>query len=117
VTNRLHGVGAPKRAYALDGGRSLDAALGVIRQAWCGTAASLEGRLIEGMALFMQRHGHKDLDLAGYVHRLARIRPADIIGNARSLASMERQSVARAMAQDFLRIYNVKRKTRALAAK
>lgn len=100
-----------RAAWALDAGQSLALALKIIEDAWSFKGASLEGKLIEGLSVFLARNNRNNLDISGFTKRLSKQIPAQIIAFARVNCKSMRQSLARQFVCDLTQIYNTKRST------
>ena len=110
-TRTTSAIACLRAAYALDGGRSLGLALKLIEDAWGFKGASLEGKLVEGLATFLAKNSAANLDLAGFTKRLSKSIPAQIIASAKVNSKSIRQSLSKQLCDDLTRIYNTKRST------
>lgn len=103
-----------RAAYSLDGGRSLGLALKLIEDAWQFKGSSLEGKLIEGLSVFLSRNASINLDIPGFTKRLSKQIPAQIIASAKVNSKSLRQSLCKQICDDLTRIYNTKRSAGAI---
>lgn len=107
----IQAIASLRAAYNLDAGRSLSLALSLIEDAWKFQGASLEGNLIEGLAIFLHRNMSSGLDLAGFTKRLSKQLPAQIIATSKLNSKVFKQGVSKQLCDDLTRLYNTKRST------
>ena len=109
-------VAAAERVYRLDPS-ALDRALATLTRAWGVAAASVDGRLVEGVGRVYARHGDA-VNVASLTDRLARHKGGSgaLIGKARGLAEFLNVAIPNAMAEIVVELYNTSRKTTALPA-
>jgi hypothetical protein len=105
-----------RRAYDLDGGKSLTLALNVISRAWGFKDSANEGLFIEGMTRFFRAYSGYSLDIPGFVQRLSKLKAAFYLVNARTSGKINRISATSALVDEFLRVYNSRRTTHSLPA-
>lgn len=105
-------VASLKASYLLDKGSSLDAALGIIREAWRADPSAYEGKIIEGISLIVKTYNGK-LDARALATSLMKHSngAGHIIGRARTIREAAAMPQARAIAQAVLEIYNRGRRT------
>lgn len=105
----IKSVDCVRRAYILDGGSSLSVALNLIDAAWGSKDPALEGKLIEGLSIFIANHSSTKIDISGFAKRLAKLMPGEIIARATINAKSLRQIIANQFVFDFTQIYNTGR--------
>jgi hypothetical protein len=104
-------VSALTQAYAIDGGQTLIAALETLVAAWGRTAASVEGKLIEGVAAVYKTY--KDgIDRPALVKKLGKYPggATGLLGDAKGLRQYRHLSVGRCVAERIVEVYNSGRK-------
>jgi len=111
-------VVALKRVYAYDSGGALDAALGLLTSAWGHTAAAVEGKLVEGAGLVFARYGDS-VDPNALSKKLAKYPggPSAFRGHAKGRAEVTRMTVADAVAETVIELYDRGRRSGSLAGK
>lgn len=107
-------VAAIERVYKF-GEDAVVNAITTTTRAWGHQQAAGDGRVVEGLGLVHARYGTA-IDVDNLVERLHKYPdgPAKLIGNARTLSDVLGTSVARAMAESIVEIYNKGKTTRAL---
>lgn len=107
-------VTAAKTAFSLDNGESLGLALDVILKAWGDSAAALEGRIIEGLSIVLNRN-KENIDVPSLIKKLAKTPgPSWIQGRAQVIRETMKQSVTRCVANVIIATYNNGRSTNRL---
>lgn len=91
--------------------------MATITRAWGHDPAGTDGRIIAGLGLVYARY-QDAVDVENLADRLARRGggPNKLLGDARGLAELIHTTVARAMAEVLVELYNSRRKTKALPA-
>lgn len=104
-------VAALKRIYALDDGATLKDVLGILTDAYGLTAESVEGKLVEGLAIVSERF-NGSVDRKTLAKKLAKYPGGapSLIGDAKGLMRMRRTSMSRAIAEVVVDTYNVGRR-------
>jgi len=104
-----------QRLWSADGGVTLDATLGTIVEAWGHTAASSEGKLIEGLGLLYRRYG-AEIDRPALVTRIAKYpgRASALLGDAKGHRQLRRMSMTRSVAESIRTTYNAQRRAHKL---
>ena len=105
-----------RRAYELDGGRSLKMALVAISQAWNFKDSSNEGLYIEGLSRFFRKYSAQIVDIMGFIKQLSKYKAAHYMSNARTTAKIDRTSLSSALIEEFRKAHNVKRKKHIIEA-
>lgn len=105
-------VAALKRIYALDNGETLKDVLDILSGAYGLTPASVEGKLIEGLALVSSKF-NGTIDRQILAKKLAKYPggASSLIGDAKGLMRMRRATMSRAVAEVILETYNVGRRS------
>lgn len=108
-------VVAAERVYHRDY-TAVERTIATVTRAWGHDSASADGRIIEGLGLVYARYG-ETCDDNDVVERLAKYAGGAnrLIGNARGIRDIYRISVASAVADIVVELYNQRRKTKALA--
>lgn len=107
-------VAAIERIYRLDPDAVSQTIVSITR-AWGHQQSGVDGRIVEGLGLVFARYGNA-IDADNLVDRLARYPggPGKLIGNARTLSDALGVTVAKAMAESLVELYNKAKSTRAL---
>jgi hypothetical protein len=108
-------VNTLKGIWLIDEGATLSMAIRLIKDAWGFRKAALEGKAIEGLALFLSRFRH-DIDRDVLVGKLAKYpqQGAGLLGSAKPLLAnrSEKASMARCVAELVVMEYNKGRGSR-----
>lgn len=106
-------VGALKRVYAIDQGRTLKDVLSILADAYGLAPEAVEGKLIEGLAIVSAKF-NGELDRRAFAQKLAKYPGGapSVIGDAKGLMRMRRTSMPRAVAEVAVETYNVGRRNR-----
>lgn len=109
-------VVALEAAYARDAGKTLDATLNVIQQAWAATADSLEGQIVAGLSIMLATFG-EEVDIAALAHKLAKAPGGArrLIGDANGLRQRRPVPLSRCVAEVIVDYYNNGRRKGTLA--
>lgn len=107
----IAGITGMRTAYRIDGGQSLDKAIGTIIAAWGKRASGLEGKTIQGVTLVYARFNGV-IDQASLAKKLAKYSggPAGLIGDARGLTEFHKGSLTQCIAQRVIDTYNLGRR-------
>lgn len=105
-------ISSLKKGYRHDGGASLSRTLDVITGAWGRTPAALEGKIIEGICLFVSRYNGA-MELPSLITTLAKFPggPSRLLGNARGLTDVSKASLVKCVGQVALNRYNQGRRS------
>lgn len=108
----ISSVSALKRIFREDGGKSLSATLGIITGAWGRSPAALEGKIIEGISILVQRYNGK-MEIPSLVSVLSKYPagPSKLLGSARGLTEFSKMSLSKSVAQVVLTRYNYHRRS------
>lgn len=96
-----------KKVYKMDEGETLTATLKMLLQAWGKTAASVEGKLVEGLGLVVSRY-NSSIDTPSLVKKLAKYPggASGLIGDARGIRNFRKTSLSRCVAERVIETYN-----------
>jgi hypothetical protein len=105
-------VSALRSVYRQGGSDLLDRTLTVIGDAWDGEPASWNGGIVKGVALILHKRG-SEVDMVDMSRKLGvNITPNRLIGKSRTLAEAWSKSLALAVADVVLGIYNSGKRSR-----
>ncbi len=104
-------VSALKQSYGLDDGKSLTKAFSIIQESWGYVEQAMEGQIVYGLSRVVHLYP-KVLDVPGMVSILAGYRggPRRLLGNAASIADVEKKSMSKAVVQAIVFAYNQRRR-------
>jgi ParB/Sulfiredoxin domain len=103
----IAGITHMRKAYRLDGGKSLDKAVGTIIAAWGKRASGLEGKTIQGMSMVYARFNGV-IDQASLAGKLAKYQggPSALVGDARGLSDLKKSALTNCIAERIIDTYN-----------
>lgn len=107
----IAGITHMRKAYRIDGGKSLDKAIGTIIASWGKRASGLEGKTIEGVSLVYARFNGV-IDQPCLTKKLAKYPggPSGLVGDARGLTEFHKGSLIHCIAMRVIDTYNLGRR-------
>ncbi|KKL50659.1 hypothetical protein LCGC14_2303290 [marine sediment metagenome] len=100
-------ISALKKLYQVDGGKTLADTLRTLLTAWGTTAASVEGKLVEGVGLVVHRF-NGSIDMGSLTKKLSKYPggASGLIGDARGIRDYRKTSLSRCIAERVIETYN-----------